>query len=97
MRARPFSYAIRNMTLPDVEVHVRLIAPAGDEWTWNDPASADVVSGSALDFCLVVTQRRHVTTPDSSSTGAAAEEWIGIAQAFAGAPTPGRPPVGRIG
>jgi uncharacterized protein (TIGR03084 family) len=85
------------MTLPDVEVHVRLIGPAGDEWMWNDPASADVVSGSALDFCLVVTQRRHVSDTGLVVTGAAAEEWIGIAQAFAGAPTPGRPPAGRIG
>ena len=25
VRARPFSYAIRNMTVPDVEVHVRLV------------------------------------------------------------------------
>jgi uncharacterized protein (TIGR03084 family) len=95
VRARPFSYAIRNMTMPDVDVHVRLVGPAGDEWTWNDPASVDVVSGSALDFCLVVTQRRHVSDTGLVVTGGAAQEWIGIAQAFAGAPTPGRPPAGR--
>ncbi|MGD9703538.1 MAG: TIGR03084 family metal-binding protein [Acidimicrobiia bacterium] len=92
VRARPFSYAIRNMTMPAVDVHVRLLGPDGDTWTWNDPEAADVVSGPALDFCLVVTQRRHVSDTALAVTGAAAEEWIGIAQAFAGAPTPGRRP-----
>jgi uncharacterized protein (TIGR03084 family) len=53
------------------------------------PAS---VAGSALDFCLVVTQRRNVADTDLVVTGALAEDWIAIAQAFAGGPGPGRPP-----
>ena len=68
VRARPFSYAIRDMTLPDVEVRVSSLAPDGTTWTWGDPASADVVSGSALDFCLVVTQRRHAARHRHSSS-----------------------------
>ena len=93
VRARPFSYAIRGMTLPATDVHVRLLGPDGDEWTWNDPASADVVAGDALDFCLVVTQRRHLDDTDLAVSGPAATEWMGIAQAFAGPPGPGRPPL----
>ena len=46
----------------------------------------DRVSGDALDFCLVVTQRRHRATPSLVVEGPAADEWIGIAQAFAGPP-----------
>jgi uncharacterized protein (TIGR03084 family) len=92
VRARPFSYAIRAMDLPPVDVHVSLTGPNGETWTWNDPASSDVVSGPAEDFCLVVTQRRHVSDTELVVTGPAATEWIGIAQAFAGTPGPGRPP-----
>jgi len=50
------------------------------------------VTGTALDFCLVVTQRRNVADTGLVVTGTLAEEWIGIAQAFAGPPGPGRPP-----
>ena len=50
------------------------------------------VTGSALDFCLVVTQRRNIADTDLVVSGPLAEDWMAIAQAFAGAPTEGRPP-----
>jgi hypothetical protein len=40
-----------------------------------------------------VTQRRHVTDTDLVVSGPVAAQWISIAQAFAGAPGTGRPPV----
>ena len=56
-------------------------------------AGADnVVSGSALDFCLVVTQRRHLADTGLSVVGRAATEWMAIAQAFAGGVGAGRAP-----
>jgi uncharacterized protein (TIGR03084 family) len=51
------------------------------------------VSGSALDFCLVVAQRRNLADTGLEMTGPLAEEWMSIAQAFAGPPGPGRPAV----
>ena len=51
------------------------------------------VRGSALDFCLAVTQRRNVADTDLVVTGPLAVEWMSIAQAFAGPPGPGRPAV----
>jgi len=51
----------------------------------------DRVSGAALDFCLVVTQRRNLADTGLKVAGPVATEWISIAQAFAGAPGPGRP------
>lgn len=93
VRARAFSYAVRGLALPPAEVHVELRAPSGDEWTWNDPGALDVVSGDALDFCLVVTQRRHLSDTGLTVVGDAAREWMSIAQAFAGPPGPGRPPL----
>jgi len=49
------------------------------------------VTGSALDFCLAVTQRRNLADTDLVVSGFLAEDWMAIAQAFAGPPGPGRP------
>jgi uncharacterized protein (TIGR03084 family) len=87
VRTRGFSYAVRGQTAPDVPVFVQLAGPDGDTWTWGEPGTADRVEGSALDFCLVVTQRRVTADTGLVVTGAAASEWMSIAQAFAGGPT----------
>jgi uncharacterized protein (TIGR03084 family) len=68
-------------------VYVALTAPSGAEWTWGDRSAADSVRGPALDFCLRVTQRRVLDDLALEVTGAAATEWMQIAQAFAGGPT----------
>ena len=91
VRARPFSYLVHGLQMPDVEVAVRLAAPDGDAWQWGESAT-DSVTGSALDFCLVVTQRRNIADTRLVVTGDAASEWMGIAQAFAGGAGLGREP-----
>jgi hypothetical protein len=50
------------------------------------------VTGSALGFCLVVTRRRHAADTDLVAQGPVAEEWLQIAQAFAGPAGAGRQP-----
>jgi uncharacterized protein (TIGR03084 family) len=91
--ARPFSYAINKRPVPETGVAVVLTGPDGDEWEWNREARGEnAVVGSALNFCLVVTQRRHVDDTDLVVTGPLATEWISIAQAFAGDPGTGRAP-----
>jgi len=91
VRARPFSYLINGLPLPEVAVYVALTAPDGSVWSWGEPA-ADSVRGEALDFCRVVTQRRHLSDTSLVVHGPAATEWISIAQAFAGEPGGGRAP-----
>ena len=91
VRARPFSYMIHGREVPAESVHVALRSPSGETWEWGEP-SDDRVAGDALDFCLVVTQRRHVRDTGLRVEGAAGREWIEIAQAFAGAPGTGRLP-----
>ena len=91
VRARPFSYFINGMELPAAVVYVALTAPDGSLWEWGEPAP-DSVRGDALDFCQVVTQRRHVSDTNLIVDGASATEWISIAQAFAGDPGNGRAP-----
>jgi uncharacterized protein (TIGR03084 family) len=87
VRTRAFSYAVRGRQAPAGDVRVVLSAPDGSTWEWGDPASADKVEGSALDFCLVVTQRRTLEDSTLQVTGDDAADWMAIAQAFAGQPT----------
>jgi uncharacterized protein (TIGR03084 family) len=101
VRARSFSYVVRGMDPPSGTVRVELEAPSGGLWVWEDDDTAGcgegLVKGSAVDFCLVVTQRRHLDDTSLETTGAVAEEWMAIAQCFAGPPGPGRSPVVRSG
>lgn len=84
---RGWSYVNRGMTPPDGPVRVELDAPSGDRWTWGPDDAADRLMGSAEEFCLVVTQRRRPEETDLRAEGPLAEEWLGLAQAFAGPPT----------
>ena len=84
---RGWSYANRGRIAPDTPVRVELVAPSGAVWTWGPDDAADRVSGEALDFCLVVTQRVPVGSTALRTEGPAATEWMAIAQAFAGPPT----------
>jgi uncharacterized protein (TIGR03084 family) len=90
--ARAFSYAARGQAMPGTPVRVELTAPDGTAWTWGPADAQDRVSGTALDFCLLVTQRRHRDDLALAVDGPAAHQWMAIAQAFAGPPGPGRKP-----
>jgi uncharacterized protein (TIGR03084 family) len=92
VQARAFSYVVHGRPAPTEAVHVALTSPSGELWEWGDAAVDDHVRGPALDFCLVVTQRRHPRDTTIEAEGSRAEEWLGLAQAFAGPPGPGRPP-----
>lgn len=92
VRARPFAYVSRGLEVPERAVRVELRAPDGSTWTWGPPDAADRITGDALDWCLVVTQRRHPSETGLVVAGDAAREWVEIAQAFAGPPTEHRAP-----
>ena len=94
VRALPNSYRVRDMPVPEAPVRVELTAPSGGTWAWGEEGATDVVRGPALDFCLVVTQRRHVDDTELAASGPVATEWLRLAQAFAGPAGPGRPPRG---
>jgi uncharacterized protein (TIGR03084 family) len=86
---RGWSYRNRGLDPPVGEVRVELTAPSGAEWTWGPERCDDVVAGPAEDFCLVVTQRRHVDDTRLAVSGTLAREWMERAQAFAGPATDG--------
>lgn len=88
---RGWSYTNRGLEIPGVEVFVRLRSPSGAEWAFGDDTASESITGAAEDFCLVVTQRRHVDDTALTVSGEAARDWMLVAQAFAGPPT-ARPP-----
>jgi uncharacterized protein (TIGR03084 family) len=87
-----FSFQLNGRPVPAEPVRVELSVPGGETWTWGPAGVPDSVTGPALDFCLAVTQRRHLDDTGLRVTGPVAAEWMSIAQAFAGAAGPGRSP-----
>ena len=91
VRTRNYSYSVHQQEPPSEEFRVELTAPSGELWTWGPEDAGQKVSGSAYDFCLLVTQRVHRDDTDLQALGVDAEHWLTIAQAFAGPPGEGRP------
>jgi uncharacterized protein (TIGR03084 family) len=87
IRARPFSYRSRGLEVPETPLRVELVAPDGGLWEWGPSDADDRVTGTALDFALVVTQRRLLADTKLEAEGDDARTWLAFAQAFAGNPT----------
>ncbi|MFG2621606.1 TIGR03084 family metal-binding protein [Streptomyces sp. NPDC048507] len=95
VRARDYAYAVRGLPLPDGEFRVELGAPDGGAvWVYGPADASQRVTGPALDFCLLVTQRAHRADLGLTATGPDAARWLDIAQAFAGPAGSGRAPRG---
>jgi uncharacterized protein (TIGR03084 family) len=88
-----WTYQVRRLELPPAVPYVRLTAPSGAVWTWGEENAANSVTGSATEFCQVVTQVRNVADTKLVVRGHVATKWMSMAQCFAGAaetpPAPG--------
>ncbi|MBF0450411.1 MAG: TIGR03084 family protein [Candidatus Magnetomorum sp.] len=84
-----WSFKNRNLPVPDKNIHIELVSPSNELWTWGAKESEECVSGNANDFCLIVTQRRHLDDTQIKVHGENATQWLTIAQAFAGPPENG--------
>ncbi|MBS44618.1 MAG: TIGR03084 family protein [Nocardioides sp.] len=92
IRTRGFAFANRGLEVPEPAPYVELTAPSGATWTWGDETSPERVTGPAVDFALLVTQRVHRADTALEAVGAGAEQWLDVAQAFAGPAGSGREP-----
>lgn len=92
VRTRDFAYSMHGKTPPETPFRVELTAPSGAVWCWGPEEAEQRVTGPALDFCLLVTQRRHRDDLALQAVGEDAAEWLSIAQAFAGPSGAGRTP-----
>ncbi|MGN5379149.1 TIGR03084 family metal-binding protein [Streptomyces lasalocidi] len=91
VRTRDFAYTVHQLTPPAEEFRVELTAPMGETWAYGPENAPQRVTGPALDFCLLVTQRAHRADLGLTAVGPDADRWLDIAQAFAGPPGAGRP------
>ncbi len=88
-----WSFRVRGQTPPAPKPFVKLTAPSGEIWTWNDDQVDNRIEGLAVDFSQVVTQCRNIGDTALETIGPIAKEWMAHAQCFAGgAETP--PPKG---
>ncbi len=88
-----WTFMVRGLEIPADVPYVRLTAPSGEIWEWNDPNPDNFVEGSATQFCQVVTQTRNIQDTSLKVVGDTATRWMAMAQCFAGAaeepPAPG--------
>jgi len=87
-----WSFKNRGLPVPDINPAIVLSAPDGTTWLWGEANSPHRLTGSAEEFCLLVTQRRHVDDTSLQYTPGPVADWLKIAQCFAGPPAEGPAP-----
>ncbi|MCW2755200.1 MAG: wyosine base formation protein [Marmoricola sp.] len=90
VRTRNYAYSVHQLEPPTEEFRIDLVSPSGEQWSWGPEDAAQTLTGSAYDFCLLVTQRAHRDDLDLVATGPDVDRWLDIAQAFAGPSGEGR-------
>lgn len=90
VRTWDFGYQAREEQTPDVEFRFELAAPSGALWEFGPADASQRITGSALDFCLLTTRRRHRSDLDIAAVGPDAEHWVDIAQSYRGPAGSGR-------
>lgn len=91
-RTLRYSFSNNGLPAPESAVRLELASPGREVWAFGPEDTDQLVTGSAYDFCLLVTQRIHRADTDLEATGADADTWLDIAQCFAGPAGGGRPP-----
>lgn len=81
-----WTFANRKLSPPGPAPYVRLTAPQGEIWEFNEVSQDNCVIGDAAAFCHVVTQGRNIADVDLQVVGEPATAWMQIAQCFAGPP-----------
>lgn len=81
-----FTWKNRQMELPGPMPQLRLTAPSGAIWDYGEPSGSGVITGNAAEFCQVVTQCRNIADTSLEVTGDIAQQWMAVAQCFAGPP-----------
>lgn len=92
VRVWDFGYLARGLTPPSDEFRFELTSPSGQQWDFGPEGATQRIAGPAVDFCLLATRRRHRDDLALVATGAEADHWMDIAQAYRGSPGQGRTP-----
>ncbi|OXM53134.1 TIGR03084 family protein [Amycolatopsis thailandensis] len=88
-----FGYESNGLTPPAKPFRFEVSGPSGETWyAGAGDAETGLITGPAEDLVLLATRRRHRDDLDLKGDTAAAEEWLGIAQAYRGPKGAGRAP-----
>lgn len=93
-----FGWSFKNngLDVPTSPPAVTLEGPEGAIWNWHNENKEDMISGSAEEFCQVVTQTRNIADTSLEVSGPIATKWMSIAQCFAGPPEAPPPAGSRV-
>jgi uncharacterized protein (TIGR03084 family) len=89
---RDYGYQVRGLTPPSFPFRFELTGPSGEPWVSGPEDAAEKITGTAVDFFLLVTRRRHRDDTAVAASGPETSRWLDIAQSYRGAPGPGRAP-----
>ena len=81
-----WSFQVKGQTPTGPIPYIELIAPSGEIWKFGEPSDVSAVTGTASEFCQVVTQTRNILDTNLNLTGEVAKAWMTHAQCFAGPP-----------
>lgn len=90
-QARPNSYRINNLEMPDTPIYLELQLPSGEIWAKGDPAAGNYIKGSAKEWALVAIRRRNWMDTDLEVVGEEARRYASIVQTYAGWADPAPP------
>ena len=79
-----WTYKVNNREIPIEKPYLNLVSPSGKIWEFNNPFNKDKIEGLAEEFCQVVTQVRNIKDVNLELSGKTSNEWMSIAQCFAG-------------
>ena len=79
-----WTFLVRQEQIPGPMPFVQLKSPSGIFWEFGQDNDLDSITGSATEFCQVVTQVRNVADTNLKVVGSVANEWMSKAQCFAG-------------
>ena len=79
-----WTFRNRGEEIPLPKPFIRLTAPSGAIWQWNETSEHHRVEGLAEEFCQVVAQVRNIQDTQLHVTGNSATRWMAVAQCFAG-------------
>ena len=92
VRTWDFGYQARKLTPPEQPFRFEITGPSGARWDFGPDGAENRIAGPAVDFCLLVTRRRHHEDLAITATGDDAVAWLDIAQAYRGPAGEGRQP-----
>ena len=86
-----WAFKINNKEIPSEPPYLKLYSPSGKVWEFNNSNNINKIEGKAEEFCQVVTQVRNIKDVHLKLLGPISNQWMQIAQCFAGKAS--KPPV----